>query len=311
MSQELITLLKLPITKIDLSGLYSIGNLKQANYAYQKLKGVEGLSQRAVGVVLSIVNEQKLYLENYSTFEECCKEDFGLVRSRAYELIDYAEGLEKIEMSARADTIYIPKNEHEYSQLGGLEVGEKIMLLKELKELNGSKKINAPVIAQFRKELFPMIEEEDEEDNSEYVEQEEVKEEEELSGEQVRDIVGKRIDKSFSPTFPPLREGGRSEEEEDDGFEEEEDNEAVDEYEEEIVPEVKQEEKTRRKSKSKHIPHKHKSVSYSSAQIRRVIDDVFNKGFHCSACGMVSDDYVDRFKEEFFSELQRLEQMKK
>jgi proteasome lid subunit RPN8/RPN11 len=58
-----------------------------------------------VGTALMKIRDEKLYEEVYTTFEACCQEEFGLVRSQAYYQIDAALVLSSID-----DKDHLPSN---------------------------------------------------------------------------------------------------------------------------------------------------------------------------------------------------------
>lgn len=60
----------------------------------------------AVGAALQKIRDQKLYREQYATFEDYCRERWGWSRQRAYQIISAAEVVKSLpaEMSTMVDT---------------------------------------------------------------------------------------------------------------------------------------------------------------------------------------------------------------
>jgi hypothetical protein len=71
-----------------------------------------------VGTALKEISENKLYRENYRTFESYVSKRFEIQKTHAYQLIAAVEVKE--DLSAIADKIELPKNEAQYRELAKL-----------------------------------------------------------------------------------------------------------------------------------------------------------------------------------------------
>lgn len=85
-------------------------------------RNMEGFKK--VGYALHIINEQKLYREDYDTFEEYLAEEWDLGRARAYQLIDshkVVEHLSTMVDKSGEPISLLPANERQARALVGLE----------------------------------------------------------------------------------------------------------------------------------------------------------------------------------------------
>lgn len=88
----------------------------------QRLEGIiaQGLKSFVdVGNALQEMRDRKLYRDTHRTFEDYCREQWGMERAHAYRLIDSAQVVEQLEMSPIGDIL--PANESQARHLTRLE----------------------------------------------------------------------------------------------------------------------------------------------------------------------------------------------
>ena len=75
-----------------------------------------------VGQALATIRDSRLYREDYSTFEDYCKDKWGMVRQQAYRLIDAANVI--VNLSPMGDKF--PTTERQARPLTKLEPAEQV-----------------------------------------------------------------------------------------------------------------------------------------------------------------------------------------
>ncbi|MCL1472831.1 MICOS complex subunit MIC60 [Argonema antarcticum] len=80
-----------------------------------------------VGKALDEIREKKLYRETHKTFEDYCKEKWGIARRRAYQFIDAAHVLQNL----CTNGTQIPKSERQVRPLTGLSPELQLELWQE------------------------------------------------------------------------------------------------------------------------------------------------------------------------------------
>ena len=72
-----------------------------------------------VGNALLEIRDKRLYRQEYSTFEEYCREQWSFTKQRAYQLMDAATVVDTIQKSTIVD--FFPKTESQARPLASLE----------------------------------------------------------------------------------------------------------------------------------------------------------------------------------------------
>lgn len=87
----------------------------------------------AMAAALSQIRKERLYRETHASFEEYCRDRWGITRARAYQLISAAE------VSTRVDRAGLPhpENERQMRELGRLKPEEQIETWGRLTEGGG------------------------------------------------------------------------------------------------------------------------------------------------------------------------------
>lgn len=93
--------------------------------ALEKAEGVIAAGVKtvfAVGAALQTIRDGKLYRATHATFAEYCKDKWGFVRQRAYQLIEAAEAAENLSTAVdkRSKTPAKPANEKQMRPLAAL-----------------------------------------------------------------------------------------------------------------------------------------------------------------------------------------------
>jgi len=103
-----------------------------------------------VGRELTAIGAQRLYYQDYSTFEDYCQDRWSFSPSRAYRLMDAAQTVDA--MSPIGDTP-LPANEGQARALTGLtpEVAAEVMV----KAHESGGKVTAKTISEAREEVAP------------------------------------------------------------------------------------------------------------------------------------------------------------
>lgn len=102
-----------------------------------------------VGELLAELQRDKLYKDEYATFEECCLVEFGLKTSHAYGLIEAVKVKASIQTSAIADKI---TNEGQARALSAVPVEQREKVLTEVAERGP---VTAKAITQAAKQSKP------------------------------------------------------------------------------------------------------------------------------------------------------------
>lgn len=110
-------------------------------------KGLETFVE--VGSALLEIRDQKLYRRWHRTFEEYCRERWGMARRTAYQLMDAAEVVENVRNCAQ-----IPANEAQTRPLAHLEPDQRIIAWQTAVETAPNGKITAAHVEQTVEYLF-------------------------------------------------------------------------------------------------------------------------------------------------------------
>ncbi|KKM45460.1 hypothetical protein LCGC14_1560810 [marine sediment metagenome] len=97
-----------------------------------------------VGLALLAIRDGKKYRENYSTFDDYCRERWGWSRQRGYQLMD----------AAKMSTIVDIENEAQARELAPLQdEAEVVEVWRELKEEHGDKVVAADIRAAVERRM--------------------------------------------------------------------------------------------------------------------------------------------------------------
>jgi N6-adenosine-specific RNA methylase IME4 len=102
-----------------------------------------------VGNALLEIRDSKLYRQDFTTFEDYCKERWGIERRRAYQLMDAAKAVENVYLSTQT----VPVNELQARPLTALDPQEQIEAWKRVIENTPEGKITAAVVLKAAKEV--------------------------------------------------------------------------------------------------------------------------------------------------------------
>lgn len=102
------------------------------------------------GIALKAIRDERLYREQFKTFEEYCRKRWGLARPTAYQRIDAGESYQVL--SAIAD-IQPPTNEYQTRVLAGLTAEDKVKVWTEAAKTAVDGKLTAKHIKATRTTL--------------------------------------------------------------------------------------------------------------------------------------------------------------
>jgi len=102
-----------------------------------------------VGNALLEIRDKRLYRQEYSTFEDYCREQWGMSRPRAYQLIDAASVVTNL--STIVDKF--PDSESQARPLASLEPAEQVEAWKRVITSTPEGKITAAVVLKAAKEV--------------------------------------------------------------------------------------------------------------------------------------------------------------
>ena len=102
-----------------------------------------------VGNALLEIRDNRLYRQEYHTFEDYCKERWNFVRRQADRLIEAAETVENL----RPMGLILPTNERQTRPLTSLEPKEQVEAWKRVIETTPEGKITAAVVLKAAKEV--------------------------------------------------------------------------------------------------------------------------------------------------------------
>jgi hypothetical protein len=105
-----------------------------------------------VGNAFVAINQRKLYRVESRTFEEYCREKWGISRPRAYQLMEAAETRENL--STVVDIL--PENERQIRELKGLEPDQQRQVWQKAVETAPNGKVTAQHIKDVRQVEIPM-----------------------------------------------------------------------------------------------------------------------------------------------------------
>jgi hypothetical protein len=99
-----------------------------------------------VANALLAISEKRLYRDKYKTFEAFCKDDLGISRQYAYNLIGSAEV--NTQLSAIADISVKPMNEGQFRELIRVQEENRVDVWKRALNLAGNKPMTAKLVRQ-------------------------------------------------------------------------------------------------------------------------------------------------------------------
>jgi len=102
-----------------------------------------------VGNALLEIRDKRLYRQEYSTFEEYCREQWNMERRRAYQLMDAAQVVENVYHG----TQILPTSERQARPLTSLEPAEQVEAWKRVITSTPEGKITAAVVLKAAKEV--------------------------------------------------------------------------------------------------------------------------------------------------------------
>jgi hypothetical protein len=88
-------------------------------------------SFREVGNALMAIRDGHLYRQTHKTFQDYCKDRWGLERRRAYQLIDAATVVENVNRGTHGETP-LPPNERQARELGRLPEDQRAETWREV-----------------------------------------------------------------------------------------------------------------------------------------------------------------------------------
>lgn len=104
-----------------------------------------------VGNALLEIRDKRLYRQEYSTFEEYCREQWSFTKQRAYQLMDAATVVDTIQKSTIVD--FFPKTETQARPLASLEPEEQVEAWKRVITSTPEGKITAAIVLKAAKEV--------------------------------------------------------------------------------------------------------------------------------------------------------------
>lgn len=104
-----------------------------------------------VGNALLEIRDKRLYRQDYSTFEEYCREQWSFTKQRAYQLMDAATVVDTIQKSTIVD--FFPKTETQARPLASLEPEEQVEAWKRVITSTPEGKITAAIVLKAAKEV--------------------------------------------------------------------------------------------------------------------------------------------------------------
>lgn len=109
-----------------------------------------------VGNALSQIRDRRLYAQSHQSFEEYCKERWGLKQSRAYQLMDAAQTIENLSQSSTI--VELPKNEAQCRPLTKLPPEQQAEAWQEAVQSAPNGKVTAAHVQQIVEEKFSQVE---------------------------------------------------------------------------------------------------------------------------------------------------------
>lgn len=108
-----------------------------------------------VGNALSQIRDRRLYAQSHQSFEEYCKERWGLKQSRAYQLMDAAQAVENLKTST---IVELPKNEAQCRPLTKLPPEQQAEAWQEAVQSAPNGKVTAAHVQQVVEQKFSQVE---------------------------------------------------------------------------------------------------------------------------------------------------------
>lgn len=108
-----------------------------------------------IGRALATIRDERLYRQEYVSFEVYCQTRWNLSRKRAYDLMSAATVVDGMEAaldmatSPIGDTLALPANEGQARELTGLDPAEAVDVMAKVNESTGGK----PTAAAIRNEI--------------------------------------------------------------------------------------------------------------------------------------------------------------
>jgi len=125
----------------------------------QQWRELDGVVKRCrdqiweAGKALLIINQKRLYRDEFETFEDYCRERLNISRPYAYNLMDAAKVSEQL--SAIADIPVKPSNEAQFRELVAVPEEHRVAAWKGAVILAGDKPVTAKIVRQASAEFKP------------------------------------------------------------------------------------------------------------------------------------------------------------
>ena len=136
-----------------MSDIANIITLDERSRLYQLEETIrQGLNTFVdVGNALLEIRDNRLYRQEYSTFEEYCREQWGMKQSRAYQFMDSAKVVGNLQSSTIVELL--PINESQARPLTSLEPEEQVEAWKRVITSTPEGKITAAIVLKAAKEV--------------------------------------------------------------------------------------------------------------------------------------------------------------
>ena len=134
-----------------MSDIANIITLDERSRLYQLEETIrQGLNTFVdVGNALLEIRDKRLYRQEYSTFEEYCREQWNIERRRAYQLMDAAQVVENVYLSTQT----APMNELQARPLTSLEPDKQVEAWKRVITSTPEGKVTASIVLKAAKEV--------------------------------------------------------------------------------------------------------------------------------------------------------------
>jgi len=139
--------------KIEVSNTDNMITLEERSRLFQLEETIrQGLNTFVdVGNALLEIRDKRLYRQEYSTFEDYCREQWNMKQSQAYRLMDSAKVLDNLQSSPIGELL--PTNEAQARPLSSLEPEEQIEAWKRVITSTPEGKVTAAVVLKAVKEV--------------------------------------------------------------------------------------------------------------------------------------------------------------
>ena len=111
-----------------------------------------------VGEALSTIWARRLYREDYSTFDDYCRDKWGIASSRARQLMGASETVQDIKSVTTGNT-FLPTNERQARPMAGLTPTEKGLIWEKSVEKAGDRLPSGKLVERIVKEIKPITKE--------------------------------------------------------------------------------------------------------------------------------------------------------